>query len=351
MPLTERENYLRTVRFQGPGWIPMSVHLAPALWLALRDELEDVVVRHPVLFPDFRKGQKDYDALDDRFRADTVFVDRWHCARETGMDGHTGVITEHPLEDWSKLDSFVPPDPAVEDDLDDIDWAAQAEAKARRRAEGQLCTTYIPHGHVYLRLGYLRGWENFLMDVGSGDPNLDRLVKMVEDFNVDLIRRWLETDLDVVKFADDLGMQDRTLLSPAQFRRYITPTFSKMARMVKDAGVHTYLHSDGYVMNIVDQLLDWPIDILNLQDLVNGLDALAEHVKGRACIDLDIDRQRIVPFGRPKEIEELIELEVRTLGSADGGLMMTVGVYPPTPAENVDALLSAMEKYRTWWRE
>ncbi len=349
MPLSHRENYLRTVRREGPEWIPASVHFSPATWLSLRDELEEVIARHPILFPDFRKGQRDFDALDERFRADTAFVDRWGCARETGADGHTGVITEHPLDDWSKLDAFTPPDPAAEDDLRDIDWAAEAESAARRRAEGRLCVAAIPHGHVYLRLGYLRGWENFLMDVGGREPNLDRLIAMVEDFNVELVRRWLELGPDVVQFADDLGMQDRTLLSPAQFRRYITPTFSKLAGMVKDAGVHTYLHSDGYVLNIIDQLLDWPIDVLNVQDLVNGIDNLAEAVKGRATLDLDVDRQRIVPFGTPAEIDGLIEQEVRTLGSPEGGLMLTAGIYPPTPPENIDALLTAFEKYQRWW--
>jgi uroporphyrinogen-III decarboxylase len=172
---------------------------------------------------------------------------------------------------------------------------------------------------------------------------------MVEAFNVDLVRRWLECRPDIMNFADDLGMQDRTLLSPAQFRRYITPTFSKLARMCKDAGVHTFLHTDGYVMNIVDQLLDWPIDVLNVQDLVNGIDNLAAEVKNNAAIDLDIDRQRIVPYGAPHEIAELIEEAVRKLGSPEGGLMMKVGIYPPTPPENVDALLTAFERYRTYW--
>jgi uroporphyrinogen-III decarboxylase len=31
--------------------------------------------------------------------------------------------------------------------------------------------------------------------------------------------------------------------------------------------------------------------------------------------------------------------------------MMTCGIYPPTPPENIDAVLTAMEKYeRYWWQ-
>jgi len=74
-------------------------------------------------------------------------------------------------------------------------------------------------------------------------------------------------------------------------------------------------------------------------------------VKGRFCIDLDIDRQKIVPFGTPKEIRALIEEEVRKLGSPQGGLSMIAGIYPPTPPENVDAVCRALEEFRTYWWE
>ncbi len=64
-----------------------------------------------------------------------------------------------------------------------------------------------------------------------------------------------------------------------------------------------------------------------------------------------MDRQRIVPFGTPAQIDELIEYAVRTLGSPAGGLALTVGFFPPAPPENIDAVLTAFEKYRTWWWE
>lgn len=82
---------------------------------------------------------------------------------------------------------------------------------------------------------------------------------------------------------------------------------------------------------------------------VNGIDNFAEQVKGRVCINLDVDRQRIVPFGSPSDVRDLIREEVMKLGSPAGGLEMIVGIYPPTPVENVDALCSALEEFRTYW--
>jgi uroporphyrinogen-III decarboxylase len=87
------------------------------------------------------------------------------------------------------------------------------------------------------------------------------------------------------------------------------------------------------------------VDSLNLQDLVNGIDWMAEHLKGRVCIDLDIDRQRIVRFGTPAEVDAHIRQAVQKLGSPEGGLSLSHGMYPGVPPENAAALMDAMEKY------
>ena len=64
---------------------------------------------------------------------------------------------------------------------------------------------------------------------------------------------------------------------------------------------------------------------------------------------LDIDRQRITPFGSPSEIDALIREEVEKLGSPKGGLMMIYGLYPGVPLENAKALMDAMERYATYY--
>ena len=105
------------------------------------------------------------------------------------------------------------------------------------------------------------------------------------------------------------------------------------------------MHSDGDIRDLADDLLGCGIDALNLQDLVNGIDWIAAHLKGRVCIDLDIDRQQVTRFGTPEQIDALIRNAVKNLGSRAGGLMMIYGLYPGVPLENVQALMNAMERY------
>jgi hypothetical protein len=109
------------------------------------------------------------------------------------------------------------------------------------------------------------------------------------------------------------------------------------------------MHTDGYIMDIADELIESGVDIVNPQDLVNGIDAIAATFKGRVCIQVDVDRQRVLPYGTPREVRDLIREEVMKLGSPAGGLEFVIGVYPPTPFANVEAVVAAMAEYRTYW--
>jgi len=106
-----------------------------------------------------------------------------------------------------------------------------------------------------------------------------------------------------------------------------------------------YLHSDGYILDLMDDLLDAGVQVLNLQDLCNGIDNIVREVKGRVAIDLDLDRQKVTRFGTPGDIDDLIREEVEKLGGPEGGLGFIYGLYPDIPLENVRAVMDAMEKY------
>jgi len=53
---------------------------------------------------------------------------------------------------------------------------------------------------------------------------------------------------------------------------------------------------------IAEDLVRADVSVLNLQDSVNGIDNIRRKFKGKVCIDLDIDRQKILPFGKHQDI-------------------------------------------------
>ena len=117
----------------------------------------------------------------------------------------------------------------------------------------------------------------------------------------------------------------------------------------RDRGILVHMHSDGDIRDLADDLIDGGVEAINLQDLVNGIDWIADRFSGKVCVDLDIDRQKITPFGTPVEIDALISEEVEKIGTPDDGLMMTYGLHPELPMENIKAVMDSMERYMGYY--
>jgi hypothetical protein len=96
---------------------------------------------------------------------------------------------------------------------------------------------------------------------------------------------------------------------------------------------------------LISDLIDSGVQVINLQDLVNGVDWIADRFRGKVCVELDIDRQLITPYGTPAQIDALIREEVEKISTPAGGLCMVYGWYPGVPLENARAVMDAMEKY------
>jgi uroporphyrinogen decarboxylase len=344
------ENTLRAIRFERPEHIPVIFWINPACWHHYPHEaLFELIAEHRFLFPDFTSEDKVLPEPAAWERAGKPYTDAWGCIWETTDDGITGSVTRHPLADWDALQNFRPPDPARSNGMADIDWSIIKEKILDAKRHGKYGVGSLEHGHAFLRLSYLRGYENLLLDMADGEKRLRQLVEMVESFSLGIVQRYVDSGVMMMRYPEDLGMQLGPMLSPEYFRTYIKPVYEHLMNPAREAGCLVHMHSDGDIRKLADDLAIAGVDAINLQDLVNGIDWIAANLKGRLCIDLDIDRQQITRFGSPQQIDEFICREVQMLGSPEGGLMMIYGLYPGVPLKNVRAIADAMERYATFY--
>ena len=104
--MTDRENWLRAVRFEGPEWIPCGVGFAPLTWHTHREKLEEVVLRHPLLFKGFKPGSVKYDEYGPVYREGEYFRDNWGCLWYNSIGGLEGQVVGHPWPigaRWSRI--------------------------------------------------------------------------------------------------------------------------------------------------------------------------------------------------------------------------------------------------------
>ena len=344
-------NWIKAIRFEKPDAIPMLFHINDACWQAYPQEaLLELMEGHPDLFPDFRRPALPYvPQYAAVARRDVPYTDDFGCVWKTTMDGIVGTVVEHPLADWANWESYRGPDPSRVMGIGPIDWEAEAQAVRRARERDGFCQGGLRHGHTFLQLCDIRGYQNLLYDMADGEERLWELIELVEQFNLEIVRRYVAMGVDMMGYPEDLGSQRGPMLSPAMFRTYIQPSYRRLMRPALEAGIGIHMHSDGDIRALCDDLIDSGVQVINLQDLVNGIDWIASRFRGKICVDLDIDRQKITPLGTPRQIDALSRREVEAISTPQGVLCMTYGLYPGVPLENVRALMDAMERYMCYW--
>ena len=348
---SSKDNLLRAIKFERPDSIPMTFHINEACWHSYNpDDLFDLMEEHKYLFPGFSRPKGTFiPTYAPTARKDAPYTDSFGCVWKTSEDGIVGSVLSHPIDDWSKYPEYIFPDPEKTTGLFPVDWTLFEKECGELRKKGEMVYGDLRHGHTFQQLVDLRGYENVVFDMADEEPLLYDLIEKIEYFSTCQIMHFIKAGVDIVRIPEDLGMQTGPMLSPANFNKYIKPCYQRMMKPLRDRNIIIHMHSDGNIRELCTSIIDGGVDVLNLQDLVNGIDWIREQLQGKICIDLDIDRQKITPFGTPEKIDLLVKEEVEKLSCREGGLMMIYGLYPGVPLKNVKALMDSMERYAFYY--
>ncbi|MBR4205095.1 MAG: hypothetical protein IKQ92_06435 [Clostridia bacterium] len=342
--MTQRENLLRVIRFERPDFIPVTFAVNGSVFSHYDPRaVEELLESHPVIAG---KGRMRWDLVPkegEEVDRGVTYTDEFGVEWKGAIDGIRGVIRKHPLADFSKIRDYRFPE------LPKFDPDAERARVAEAKKNGWFTQTSLPHGHTFLRLTDLCGYENVLLGMADEDPDLLLLIERLEEYNAAFTDHWARAGYDMISYPEDLGMQIGPMISPDLFRKFIKPSYQRLMKPARDAGAIIHMHSDGDVRTLADDLIDGGVDILNIQDLVNGIDWIREKFFGKYALELDVDRQKVTVFGTPAEVDALVREEVEKLSSPAGGLMMIFGWYAGTPLQNIKALMDAFEKYMYYW--
>jgi uroporphyrinogen decarboxylase len=338
--ISERENFLRSVEFRYPEWIPISVNLPQAVWGRYREELENMVICHPIIFGEYKRGSRDFGNYGPVQEGKRYYKDEWGCTWLQLNEGLEGQVVGHPLADWKALDTFELPDPLI-----NTDWDGVKQQVEKCRQQGILTIGGIDR--FFDRLQFLRGFENLMIDLVTDPPELPILIELLLEYNMKLIHKWLEMSVDIMHIHSDIGTQKGLMMSPKAFRKHIKPAYKKMFMTCRDAGTHVNYSSDGNLLEVVDDLIGCGVSIHDPQLRACTLEGIVKAYKRKMCVKVDLDEQMFA-FCTPEDIREQVKEVVERLYSPQGGLMLYGEPGPDVPLENIQAICSALEEFRCY---
>ncbi len=196
---------------------------------------------------------------------------------------------------------------------------------------------------------YLRGFEDWYMDLGQNHELFRCLMDAAMDVLVEMNRRALAEigDLiDIVSFGDDVGLQDRAVCSLPVYRKLIRPVHVRVVETIRSCTrAKIFYHTCGSVYALIPDFIGMGIDALNpVQVTAKNMEPerLKREFGGRIAFWGGIDSQRVLPRGTPGEVKAEVRRMFRILGPGGGWVAGAVhNIQPDVPPENVLAMFEA----------
>ncbi len=284
---------------------------------------------------------------------DDTFTDGWGITWKRPPGGYYYDMISHPLQRARTPKDLVEypwPDPEMLLDLSGlVDGARQLQR------EGQHAIMGIAEGigSIFETAWYLRGLPEFMMDLADNLELAHALLRRLTDIVKAIMLQFLREVggyIDLLRVADDLGMQNGPIISPKMFREVVKPYMQEYYSLIHNStDARLLLHCCGSVYPIIEDLIEIGVDVLNPIQ-ISAKDMEPERLKrefgDRLCFCGGIDTQRVLPRGTPEEVREEVRRRIRELAPGGGYLLAAVhAIQPDVPPENICAMFEAALSY------
>ncbi len=249
-----------------------------------------------------------------------------------------GVFTEivdHPLSgDRAKLDTFQIPDPISPEQYRDFMHMQELYG----RDKWLIGSSQIS---IFEAAWYLRGLDQFLMDMLVDPDFAAALMDKVMQFPLEAARQYIRLGADMVWFGDDVSTQSGMMISLDLWRRFLKPRYAALFAACREVRprITIVYHSCGNCWDILDDMIEIGLDVLNpVQPL--ALDSLAVKKRygkrlvlfGGLCVQQDL------PYATPSFMEATVKRLKKELGQGGGYLLAPAHhIQADTPLENIQA--------------
>jgi uroporphyrinogen decarboxylase len=142
-----------------------------------------------------------------------------------------------------------------------------------------------------------RGMTEALMDIMTDPEWVEDMGAAFQGLVVDVLSRCIELGMkpDGLFVADDLGCTQSLLMPPDSWRRVFKHQVERLGVFLDEQGVDFWMHSDGAIHPLVDDLLDCGVRVLNPIEVRAGMDApkLRDRYGSRLALFGNIDAERM----------------------------------------------------------
>jgi hypothetical protein len=289
--MNSRERVIRTIRFQGPDRLPYDLpepYGSDFYWVNIAP------------------------SPDDRPQGVSAY-DEWGAYWENFGFSNLGEVKDFPLKDWADF-----PNLKIPDILEPRRWTV-VEGMRERAGDKFILAGGLS---IYERVHFIRGLHNTWTDIFENPAELGQLIDILVEMNLAAIQRYAAAGADGYILTDDWGLQNRLMISPKKWREIWKPRYARMLGSAHAAGLLTFLHSCGYIVDILDDLIEIGLDAVHMDQQENmGLELLGRRFGGRLTFFAPVDIQKTMANGTDEQVRAYCHQMAQHLGTEKGGFI------------------------------
>ncbi|MBQ4090250.1 MAG: hypothetical protein IJC56_10310 [Clostridia bacterium] len=343
--MTGRERVHAAMHYKAVDKAPLQYYYCPVGYYEHGEKLNDLYASLPGDFQPFARmpivgpRPEDHDA-DGKFHS--FHTDEWGVVWEKRIFGVTGIPCKWPLEDTSKLDTYVPPKMILPGSPE----CEKTKSDIRRNQENGFYS-FHGGGGIYEKLISLVGDENALCGIALQEPEIEQIADMIAEHSRAAVECAVYCGADGVSMGDDYGGERQLLMHPDMWRRFMKPRLKYIMEPAVKAGLDIHFHSCGYVWDILEDLKElgvcsiWPqLPAYNMEELAKRCREL------ELAVAIHTDRARTMTYGTPQQVRELIKREYDVFRMWEGGSWFYVEADNGFPYTNIEAQIETIAQWR-----
>jgi uroporphyrinogen decarboxylase len=176
-----------------------------------------------------------------------------------------------------------------------------------------------------------------------------KVMDIIKEQRILQARAFAEAGADILRVGDDIGSQKSMLMSPDCWRTHLKPRLKEVINAGREINpdIIVNYHSDGFVLPVIEDLIEVGVDILNpIQPECMEPKEIKNKFGDRLTLLGTIGTQTVLPFGTTEEVREYVYTRMEECKSGGGFIIApSHGIRPEVPFENIIAFYDAVEEF------
>lgn len=208
----------------------------------------------------------------------------------------------------------------------------------------------VTSGKIFTLTWMLMGFNSFATSLIMDEQLVADVFRKVAEIQFQALEKIFEMPhVGAVWVVDDLSFGTGPMISPQAFRDHVFPWYREMAARCHQNDLLFFMHSDGDVTMLMEDILDMGVDVLHpIDPTCMDIVKMKEMYGDRICLVGNVSNE-LLRSGTPAEVEERVKYLLKNVAPG-GGYCMCSGNSVPEWArfENYMAMRETTLKYGSY---